>query len=263
MSDSSNVKLGPAGSSGLGGLKGVEETHRVGLDAMEIEFTYGVNMKNETAKAVGDLAKKFGITLSVHAPYYINLASAEKAKREASKKRILDSCERGHHLGAKHIIFHAAYYQKLSKDETYRLVKEAMLDMQATIRKNGWNVVLSPETTGKGTQFGDIDELSTLARETGCGICIDFAHIYARNNGIIDYEAVMRKIKDLPHKTAHFSGINYGPKGEKSHKLTEPERVEDLFNHLKKHNISITIINESPEPVNDALMMKKLREKIF
>jgi endonuclease IV len=74
------IKVGPAGSDGLGNLKGVQKVAEVGLGCMEVAFTYGVRMDLKSAKALGALAKEQGIILSVHAPYYINLASDEKEK---------------------------------------------------------------------------------------------------------------------------------------------------------------------------------------
>jgi len=69
------IRIGPAGSGGLGNMKGIHKVARLKLDCMEIEFTYGVRMSMDDARAVGALAKEKGIVLSVHAPYYINLAS--------------------------------------------------------------------------------------------------------------------------------------------------------------------------------------------
>src|SRR3989338_10992083 len=140
------ILIGPAGSSGLGALKGVEEVKRLGLDCMEVEFTYGVNMSNKTAKDVGELAKKLNISLSVHCPYYINLASMEKIKIKASIKRILESCERGFYLNAKYIVFHPGYYGKYSKEECYKLIKESIIEMQKIIKEKKFNTILCPET---------------------------------------------------------------------------------------------------------------------
>lgn len=251
------IKIGPAGTGG-DSYAGIQRIKEMGLDAVEIEFVRGVKMSNELAKKIGELNRKLGLIISIHAPYYINLNSEEKPKIEASKKRILDSCERGHHLGAKCIVFHAAYYGKTSPEECYAAVKKAILEMQQKIKQKKWNVVLCPETTGKGSQFGTVDELVRLSKETGCGVCVDFAHIYARNNGKIDYDYVMGKIKHVKHLTGHFSGINYTAKGERNHEITPPKRVKELYKYLNKHKISITIINESPDPFGDALKMKKM-----
>ncbi|MEM4336674.1 MAG: TIM barrel protein [Candidatus Woesearchaeota archaeon] len=258
-----SILLGPAGSAGLGNEEGLKEVKRLGLEAMEIEFTYGVRMTNEEAKRIGDLAKKLRISLSVHCPYYINLNSEENRKIEASKKRILDSCERAHYLGAEYVVFHAGFYGKKSKEETFKIIKKKILDIHETIKKNNWRVVLCPETTGKIKQFGDLDELLRLSEETGCGVCIDFSHIKARNKGNIDYDNVCRKIKRIKNKTAHFSGIEWGEGGEKRHIITSEEEIITLLQHLKKYNISIRIINESPDPFGDSIKSKKIREKIM
>ncbi len=138
------ILFGSAGSAGLGNEEGVKHSKELGLDAMEVEFTYGVRMSNAEAKKLGEIAKKLGIKLSVHGPYYVNLASKEKAKLNASKKRILMSCERAHYLGASPVVFHSGYYQGRTEEEVYKLIKEALIDIQKTIKKNKCNVKLAP-----------------------------------------------------------------------------------------------------------------------
>ena len=133
--------------------------------------------------------------MSVHAPYYINLASKEKAKLDASKKRILQSCERAHHLGASPVVFHAGFYQGRKEDEVFKIIKEAIVNMKKAIKAKRWKVKLAPETTGKPSQFAGLDTLLKLKRQAGCDICVDFAHLYARNNGKIDYNGIFRKLK--------------------------------------------------------------------
>lgn len=251
------IKIGPAGTGG-DSLKGIHTIKEAGLDAVEIEFVRGVKMSNELAKKIGEDNRKLGLVISVHAPYYINLASEEKPKIEASKRRILDSCERGHHMGAKCIVFHAAYYGKLTKEECCKMVKDAVEEMQEKIKQKKWEVVLCPETTGKASQFGDLDELLRLSKETGCGICIDFAHLEARYNKEYDYADAIKKIKHVKRITGHFSGIDYTAKGERNHVLTPMSKAKKLIDALKKEGVSITIINESPDPIGDALKMKKL-----
>jgi len=252
------IKLGPGGTSGLGYTDGLNEIAKLSLAALEVEFTYGVKMPNSVAAEVGALAKKLNISLSVHAPYYINLNSEEKAKVQASKVRILQSCERAHHLGAKYIVFHAAYYGKDSKESVYEAVKQQILDLNKTIKQKGWNVHLAPETTGKASQFGELDELLKLRKETGCELCVDFAHLKARNNGKIDYKEVFSKLKHVNHIHAHFSGIEWGPKGERRHKITDESNLKPLLDEIKKQNTDITIINESPDPFGDSVKALKL-----
>ncbi len=250
------IKIGPAGSGGLGNLKGIHKVARMKLDCMEIEFTYGVRMSMAEARAVGALAKEKGVVLSVHAPYYINLASDEKEKIAASKKRILDSCERAAAFGARHVVFHAGFYQKKTAGQAYALIRKAIVEIQETISKNKWKVQLCPEITGKPSQFGSLEELLKLMKETGCGICVDFAHLYARQQGEIDYSRILKKLPKSFH--AHFSGIAYGPKGERKHLKTTKKFFEPLAEALIKRNVNVTLINESPQPHKDAAMLKRV-----
>ncbi len=256
--------FGPAGMGGVNdAIDNLGNFKRHGLDACEVAFTYQVYIrKNEDAARIGEEVKKLGIHLSIHAPYYINLASEDKKKIQESKERILDCCEKAHYLNAKYVVFHAAYYGEYSAKQCYGVVKKAILDMQRTIKKNKWHVTLAPETTGKRSQFGTLDELMKLARETGCFFCVDFAHILARD-GKIDYNKVFSKLKKYEHVQSHFSGINYTDKGERNHVVTDSGKLRELLKFVKKYKIKdITIINESPDPAQDSVKALKIAEKL-
>ncbi|MFH1506377.1 MAG: TIM barrel protein [archaeon] len=250
------IFLGPAGSAGLGNEEGLKKAASMGLKCYEVEFTHGVQMKNDLAKKLGKLASELGIKLSIHAPYYINLASKEKPKIFASKKRILDSCERGHYLGAKKVVFHAGFFQGQDVESVYEMIKEALVDMQGTIKKRGWSVELAPEVTGKPSQFGSIEELMRLRKEIGISYCVDFAHLYARQQGKIDYSKVLKMIPDKEFH-AHFSGINYGPKGERNHIAVDIDQFKKLARAINKAKKEVSLINESPYIFEDLERMLK------
>jgi deoxyribonuclease IV len=251
------IKIGPAGTGGSS-LECFEEIKKNNLDGVEIEFTYSVWMKKGDALKINSLNKKLKLELSIHAPYFVNLASLEPHKVTASKVRILKCCEIGHYLGAKYIVFHAGFYQKKDPEDIFQKIKQEIISMQEIIKEHEWKVVLAPEITGKATQFGDLDELIRLKKEAGCHLCVDFSHLKARYNGVIDYNIIMNKLKGLGHLHCHFSGIEFTSKGERKHKLTKTEDIKELFYYLKKYDIDCTIINESPDPFGDALKMKKL-----
>ncbi len=251
------------GPSGLGpseqAIKNLEHFSALGLRACEVAFTYGVYLKKEESIKIGQISKKLGIKLSIHAPYWINLNSKENAKIYASKLRILKSCEIAHYLHAENVVFHAGFYKGIGKTEqekkeikekTFQNIRLAIIDLQEQIKKNKWNVKLCPETMGKKNVFGSVQEIARLVNETGCSFCIDFAHILARY-GKYDFALVE---KNFPQKKwhVHFSGIEYGEKGEKHHKLTEKKSWQALFKGIPS-NKEIVIINESPNPVNDSI----------
>jgi len=160
------------------------------------------------------------------------------------------------------VVFHPGFYGKKSKEETYKMIKNEILDLQKTIRAKKWNIDLAPETTGKESQFGDLDENLKLMKDTGCKICIDFAHLKARYNGKIDYDEIFSKIKHLKHIHCHFSGIEYTQKGERKHLITPEKEIQELLHYMKKYHMDATIINESPDPLGDSIKAKKMLMKM-
>ena len=259
----SKILIGHAGTGGAE-LNNFIKLKELGLDCVEIEFTYFVWMSKEQALKIKELNKKLGLKLSIHAPYFINLNSLEKQKVRASEQRILKCLEIGTYLGADYVVFHAGFYQKSSKEETYNKIKQEIIKIQKEAKEKDFTPKLAPETTGKESQFGNLDELLQLVRETNCSLCLDFSHLKARYNGEIDYEDILEKIKKagLKNVHCHFSGIEYTSKGERRHILTSENYIKELYSHINnsKLNIAFTIINESPNTLGDAIKMKKLLE---
>jgi deoxyribonuclease IV len=251
------IRFGPAGIGGAkDAVKNLEKYHALGFRAAEVEFTYKVYIKKEDALKIAEAAKRLDIQLSIHAPYYINLNSEWPEKVKRSMKRILDCCEMAHYLGARYVVFHAAFYglgKKKTAEEVYETVKKRILEMQEVIKKNNWNVQLAPEAMGKKSQFGSVDELIKLHKETGCFFCIDFAHLEART-GKIEYAEILEKLKAQGITTlqCHFSGIEFGEQGERRHVVTPSNKLKDLLHAFKKVGLDAIIINESPDPLGDS-----------
>lgn len=259
------INLGPAGNCDkdiLSSLNRLKEELK--LQSQEVEFTFGVKMKNETAKHVGELRKKLGIELSVHAPYYINLSSEDKGKLKKSFEWIFLSCERGHYMGAKNIVFHPGFYLKKNPDRTFDLVLENIKYLQKEIKKRKWGVKLAPETTGKLSAFGNLDEIIELTKKSKCSFCVDFAHLFSRQQGKIDYAEILKKLKRFGHIHSHFSSINFTEKGERNHLNISANKpsFKELAKEILKQKVSITVICESPSTWRDSLEMKNILEKL-
>ncbi|MBS3167330.1 TIM barrel protein [Candidatus Woesearchaeota archaeon] len=258
------ILLGPAGSPLSSTLEGISELKRLGLQCIEVQFTHGINMSKELAKKIGEEAKRKNITLSIHAPYFINLNSLESEKITASKQRILKSCELGEIMGANYLVFHAGYYSKKTPDETYKIIKEKVLEIQKEINSKKWKIKLAIETTGKTTVFGSLEETIRLVKECKTSICVDFAHIYARQQGRINYSEIFDKLKILNLKDLHihFSGIKFGKTGELNHEVMGKPDFDELAKEILKRKIDVQIISESPITFEDSLKQKKIFEKL-
>ncbi|ASJ03933.1 deoxyribonuclease IV [Thermococcus barossii] len=256
-------------------IDGIIHVRNLGLDAMELEFVRGVNLKPELAKKIKYVAKKHDVLLTAHAPYYINLNAAEKAKVEASKKRIIQSAERLYDAGGWSVVFHAGYYLKQDPAKVYERIKGEIKDIVTTLQDRGIEVWIRPELTGKPTQFGDLKELVRLSEELEMVLpTIDFAHAHARNKGkcntVEEWREMLSFMEDrlgreaLDNMHIHISGINYTAKGERNHlNLQESDmNWEDLLRVLKEFRVKGVVISESPNIEGDALLMKKKYEEI-
>jgi deoxyribonuclease-4 len=256
------INFGPAGLGPVNNsIKNLKDFQKFGFKACEIAFTYGVYIKKDNdLKAIGENAKELGISLSIHAPYYLNLNSEDATKKEQTKKRILECCKAGEILGAKIVVFHPGYYGKKSQKETFEAIKNGILELKEIIKKNKWKINIAPETMGKVNVFGSFEQISRLVKETGCLFCLDFAHILAKEKKI-DYEKIKNEFKDNSYWHCHFSGIEYGEAGEKRHIKTTKKAWLDLLENLPK-NKNITIINESPDMINDSIEGVKLYKNL-
>ncbi|WP_297535520.1 deoxyribonuclease IV [Thermococcus sp.] len=256
-------------------IDGIIHVRNLGLDAMELEFVRGVNLKPELAKKIKYVAKKHDVLLTAHAPYYINLNASEKAKVEASKKRIIQSAERLYQAGGWSVVFHAGYYMKQDPAKVYSRIRDALKEVERELLDRGIKVWLRPELTGKPTQFGELREIVKLSEELETVLpAIDFAHAHARNRGkcnsIEEWREMLSYIEDrlgreaLDNMHIHMSGIEYTEKGEKRHlPLRESDiKWEDLLRVLKEFRVKGVVISESPNIEEDALLMKKKYEEI-
>ncbi|HDH44559.1 MAG TPA: hypothetical protein ENG66_04110 [Thermococcus sp.] len=256
-------------------LTGIEQVKKLGLDAMELEFVRRVNLKPETARKIKYVAQKNDVLLTAHAPYYINLNATEKAKREASKNRIIQSAERLHEAGGWSVVFHAGYYLNQEPSKVYDTIKSEIRDIVTTLQDKGVNVWIRPELTGKPTQFGSLNELIQMSQEVEQVLpAIDFAHCHARNKGKYNSTEEWREMLSLleeglgrdalDNMHIHISGIEYSDKGERNHlNLQESDmKWEDLLRVLKEFKVKGVVISESPNIEGDALLMKKKYEEI-
>lgn len=257
-------------------ISGIKEVRALNLDCMELEFVRSVHMSEALAGEVKKAALENSVALSVHAPYYINLNSKEKEKLKASKERIIQSALIGSTAGARNIVFHAAYYGKDMKKAVYKRVKEAFEEVLGVLKEKKLNVVLRPETTGKATQFGELDELAELSRELGeenVLPCIDFSHLHARTqryNSYAEFREILGKIEKSLGKKAikdmhiHFSGIEYTRKGERRHlNLDESDlNYPELLKALKEYGAEGLVISESPNIEGDAILIKREYAKL-
>lgn len=235
----------------------------IGLDAMELLFVRNVNVTDRNKHAILQAKIDNDFYLSAHGSHYINLNADELDKQEQSIERITSAMEGLAKVKGRSLVFHPGYYLTDTKEETYNTIKKNLLKLP----EEGIDYRL--ETTGKGTQFGTLEELVSLCKEVNsCKLCIDFSHIHARQNGSLksyeDFAEILQFVLEKLGRTAledmhiHIAGIDYNEKGEKRHlPLLESDfKYVDCLKAIKDFKIRGCIIAEGPMVEKDALLLK-------
>ena len=237
------------------------------LDGMELEFVHGVRMSDEHRSFVKSMTKDFVVT--AHGPFYINLNSKEEEKIDASVQRIIDTAAVASQAGAFSITYHAAFYMGSDKETVYNQVKTQTQRIIDVLEREKIDVWVRPETTGKATQWGDLDEIIRLSNEFEKVLpCIDFSHLHARSAGEYNtYDEFSRVLEKLGPEVGqyaienfhgHLAGIEYTAKGEKQHLNLENSDMnyKDLIKVMKEFGVKGALVCESPNIEGDCKLLK-------
>ena len=178
-------------------------------------------------------------------------------------ERIINAMEGLAKVKGKSLIFHPGYYLKDSKVKAYATIKANLMKLPYT------GIDYRLETTGKGTQFGTLEELVSLCQEvSSCKLCVDFSHIHARGNGSLkgydEFAIILQYILDKLGRPAlddlhiHMGGINYSEKGERNHlPLLESDfNYKECLKAIKDFDVKGCVISEGPLVEVDALLLK-------
>ena len=260
----------PICNGSAGYEKAFEILENLKLDGMELEFVHGVRMSPPNQKLVKEISAEKNMVLTAHGPYYINLNSKEDDKIEASIKRVLDTARMGKELGAYSVTYHAAFYMGMQPDEVYKKVEKSMEEICSSLDEEGNDIWVRPETTGKPTQWGNLEEIVKLSKDFKQVLpCVDFSHLHARTNGLYNtydefcriFETIGTEIGSyaLENFHAHIAGIEYGEKGEKKHLMLKESDMnyKDLMKAFKKFDVKGVVVCESPVMEEDAVLLKE------
>ncbi len=248
---------------------GIYFLESIGLDAMELLFVRNVNVTDNNKDSILKAKLENDFYLSAHASHYINLNADEIEKQEHSMERITNAMEGLAKVEGRSLVFHPGYYLNDSKEETFDTIKENLLKLPSK------GIDYRLETTGKGTQFGTLEELVRLCSEVRtCKLCIDFSHIHARGNGCLknynDFAGILQNVLDQLGRTAlddlhiHMGGIQYNEKGERNHiRLFESDfNYVACLKALKDFKVKGCVISEGPVVEKDALLLKNAYKKL-
>ncbi len=276
-----SAKFGPAGNAEDFPYKSSVDAPRwmkeLGLDCYEYQCGKGVHVGEETARKVGQSAAKHGISLSLHAPYFINLANPDPDSLVKTTGYITGACLVARQMGAGRVVIHSGALMRRTRRQALDIALTSLKHVIAACDDMGFgNIALCPETMGKINQLGDLDEVLELCCvDERLVPCVDFGHLYARSLGADEGQEAMVRILDRMERVlgaqrasrfhSHFSRIEFTPNGgEKCHRTFEenggfgPDWTP-LAKEVARRGWSPTFICESAgTQARDALTMKRI-----
>lgn len=283
--ESERIRFGPAGNSDSFYKQGHKHSgempawlQAMGLDAYEYSFGRGVNLGEAKAGEIGNEAAAHGIAVSVHAPYYINLANEDESAREKSREYLFRSATLARVMGARRIVFHSGARMGKDRADALRRTLGEVEKVLAGLGERGLSgMLLCPETMGKANQQGTLDEVLEICSVDREALlpAVDFGHIHALEQGSLktkdDFEAIIDRISQKLGEAAaarmhiHFSHIEYGRSGEVRHLTMEDDvfgpDFEPLARVLCERKLHPVVICESRDVMaEDALSMKRIYE---
>jgi deoxyribonuclease-4 len=270
--------FGPGGNGdlfyaqgGKGTVQAPKWVKEYGLDAYEFEAGNGLTAGEATLRKIGEEAKKYGVLMSLHTPYFISLSGVDPATRLKSIDYIQKSLWAADLLGADTIVIHSGSAAKISREEAMTLSKDTLEKVAEAVGET--SIRLGIETMGKVNQLGTLEEVIEQCKvSTIYSPVVDFGHLNARNiGGLFTDVDSYRRVFDLIGTElgdsfardlhCHFSKIEYTGAGEKKH-LTFADEVfgpafEPLAEAIVREGVAPRIICESAgTQAEDALFMK-------
>ncbi len=247
---------------------GVLYTRNLGLSVMEIQLSRGFISRQE-ALEIRETARKCGIDLYVHAPYYINLTGDER-NVEMSKNKIRRSMHIADLMDARMVTTHTGFYGSLSRGEAMQRMAIHLRSLRDEFKLEGIDIPIGVQTIGKPEVFGTLDEVVELCtRVRGIHPVLDMAHIHARENGRLqekeDFYEVFNAVAPLKldHYLVYLTGVRYDAEGEIFH---VPVRKSDmpiikLMECIVENDYNATVISESPILEHDAVYAQILVDR--
>lgn len=274
------IKFGPSGNSIAFQEAGFSKSEQsatwvkdMGLTCFEYSFGRGVNLSDEKAISIGNAFSGAGVEISVHAPYYINLANPEEENAVKSYNYILQSAEKVKLMGGKRVVFHPASQGKMKREQAVELTIKRLNTLRDMVYERGLeDLIYCPETMGKLGQIGTIEEITEFCKiDKIYTPAVDFGHVNAREFGSLkteqDYlDRLNYMIDNLGYERMknfhiHFSKIEYSAKGEVRHLTFEDDHYGPdympLISALKKLKLEPFVVCESAGTQDkDALKMQ-------
>jgi deoxyribonuclease-4 len=263
-----------------GGIQNApERAFNLGCEVMQI-FTrspQGGKTPGLTLKTISEFKiqnSKFKILETyIHAPYYINFASANNRIRYGSVRTIRDELERGSLIGAKYVMTHLGSAKELGEKES---IQKVVHMLQKTLEGYaGKTKLLLENSAGTGDIIGDnLGELGEIIKKVNdnniAGICLDTQHSFASGYDWRDFEKTIEKIdneigvENIKLIHANDSQSDLGSNKDRHEHIGKGKIGQEAFGSIvafaQSQKIDLLCETEYPGNKEDIEILKNLRD---
>ncbi|MEA2088242.1 MAG: deoxyribonuclease IV [Patescibacteria group bacterium] len=263
--------------------KGIEKTPEkaanLGCETMQIfsRSPRGGKAKKITKQIIHQFKiqnSKFKIReVYIHAPYYINFASANNHICYSSAKTVREELEMASLLGAKYVITHLGSSKDVGREKG---IKKTIKMLSISINGyKGSTKLLLENTAGSGKIIGSsFSELAKIIKGVDklaiAGVCLDTQHSFASGYDWKNFDKTLKKIsKEINLKLIKFihandSKVECGSRKDRHEHIGKGKIGLKAFKKIVKfaveNNIDMVCETEEHGVIEDIKTLKKFRQ---
>ena len=220
---------------------------------------------------IGLLARELDIELTLHTPYYMDLADAD-GRAERSLQSIMWAGLLAEAMGSTMVVTHLGMFGDVDPKVALASIQKNLRMLRDWYRKSKIRAQLGIEASGRQEVVGSLDEILKLAKNVkGVAPVLNFAHVHARGFGSLkrpeDFEEVLDQVEKVceGHLHTHFSGVEHADGNEQRYTPIKKGdlRFEPLAECLLDEDYDVTIVSSSPLLEHDAMYMKVILERVL
>jgi deoxyribonuclease-4 len=249
----------------ISSAKAIEENKYVKGNTFQIFISSPQMWRSPKPREDADMLQDFDGPIYVHAPYLINVATANNKVRHPSRKLLKDTCKVAASFGAKAVIVHGGSVGEggdIAKG--YEYWRKAIQEVEDT----GMRILVENTAGGKNSIAREMDSIERLWEVVGdlnVGLCLDTCHSWAggipTKDAVKGFKKLVKKI-DLVH--FNDSKDDFNSARDRHQNLGKGNIPKDELEYVIK-NCKTDIIVETPggldEQKKDVAWVKRRLKK--
>lgn len=225
-------------------------------------------------------AARAGLPVFVHAPYLVNLGSADQHTAALSAEAVRHTLERGARIGARGVVVHAGSATGWDPPSALRQIADLLLPLLDKLSDDDPGLLIEP-MAGQGqmlcAQMSELEPyLEALERHPRVGVCLDTCHAFAAGHdltapgGVHDMLATLDRVAGPGRVQLVHANDSAQPCGSRKDRhapigagLIGLEPFRELLHHPMLASVPFVVETPKAGHARDVATLKELRDSIF